>query len=201
MKMKRTILTTISVFTFLTGGAQVPTLHWQLALGGSAYDQALSVAAMSDGGCVATGIATSNNGDVSGNHGFGDFWIVKVDSIGTLQWEHTYGGSGDEAAFSVIQTTDAGYVLAGSSTSSDGDATFNHGLNDFWVIRLDTAVTIQWQKSLGGSSVDIAYDILETSDGGYIVAGYTLSNNGDITTSHGSEDCWIVKLDSIGTIQ
>ena len=199
--MRLTILSAICFVTFFSAHAQVPTLDWQSALGGSAYDQAESVVETFDGGCVVAGIATSTDGDVTGNHGFGDYWIVKLDSFGILQWENTYGGSADEAALAVMQTSDSGYAIAGGSTSSDGDATFNHGFNDFWVIKTDADGNIQWQKSLGGSSTDIAYDIREVTDGGYIVAGYTQSNDGDITSHHGSEDCWIVKLDSAGTIQ
>src|SRR5215470_17557656 len=107
MKIRSTILFTISLITFIGAKAQVPSLDWQSALGGSVYDQAESVVQTFDHGCIVAGITTSDDDDVSENHGFGDYWMVKLDSSGILQWENSYGGSGDEAAFAVIQTSDS----------------------------------------------------------------------------------------------
>lgn len=180
---------------------QAPTIQWQKTLGGTAYDQGLSVIQTSDEGFVAAGIATSTNGNVTGNHGFGDFWVVKLNASGILQWQKAYGGSADDGAFSIAQTTDAGFIVAGTSTSTNGDVTVNHGLEDWWIVRLNSSGTLQWQKSFGGSSVDIPYDIHQTSDLGFIIAGYTISNDGDVTGNDGFEDFWIVKLNSSGTLE
>lgn len=196
----------LSIFFFLSLAiykthAQAPTIQWQKTFGGTNFDQVESVIQTFDGGFIAAGIATSTNGNVTGNHGFGDFWLIKMNGLGVLQWQKSLGGSADEGAFCIRQTVDSGYVVAGSSTSNDGNVSGNHGLNDYWVVKVNSAGTLQWQKSLGGSSVDIAYDIRQTSDGGYIVAGYTISNDGDVTGNHGFEDYWIVKLNSTGTLQ
>src|SRR5690606_33407927 len=90
--------------------------------------------------------------------------------------------------------------VAGQSKSNDGDVTGNHGSHDCWVVKLDHTGNIQWQKSLGGSSIDVAHSIQQTADGGYILAGYSHSNDGDVTGNHGGYDCWIVKLypDNLG---
>ena len=106
------------------------------------------------------------------------------------------GGSDDEAR-SIQQTSDGGYIVAGYTGSNDGDVSGNHGRGsfDYWIVKLDETGKIQWQKCLGGSSYDEAYSIQQTSDGGYIVAGYTGSNDGDVSGNHGYTDYWVVKLD------
>jgi hypothetical protein len=180
--------------------AQQPTLQWETSLGGSAFDQPQSVQQTFDGGYIVAGISTSSNGDVSVNQGAGDVWIVKLDSGGVIEWEHSYGGSGDEGAFAIEQTADAGYIVAASSTSTNGDVTGNHGGVDFWILKINQTGFIQWETSFGGSSLEIPYAIHQTFDRGYIVTGYTISNDSNISVNHGFEDFWIVKLDSTGTL-
>jgi hypothetical protein len=179
---------------------QAPGIQWQNALGGTSFDQVKSVIYTADGGFAAAGITTSSNGDVTTNYGYGDVWVVKLNSSGSLQWQKSYGGSADEGAQSIRQTADGGFIVAGASTSADGDVTENKGLNDIWILKLDASGNLQWQKSYGGSSVEIAYDIQQTTDLGYIVAGYTISNNGDVSGNHGFEDMWILKLDAAGNL-
>lgn len=96
----------------------------------------------------------SANGDVIGNHGQFDYWILKLNASGSIQWQKSLGGSLGDGANSIQQTQDGGYILAGYSSSSDGDVTGNHGSTDYWVVKLNSLGNIQWQKSLGGSSVD-----------------------------------------------
>ena len=126
-------------------------------LRGSSLDVAFSIQQTSDGGYIAAGYSYSNDGDVSGNHGESDYWVVKLDHIGNIQWEKSLGGSGYEGANSIQQTTDGGYILAGWSDSNDGDISGNHGSIDYWVVKLDDTGTIEWQKSIGGSAEDRAY--------------------------------------------
>ena len=101
-----------------------------------------------------------------------------------------------EEAYSIQQTTDGGYIVAGHSNSNDGDLTGNNGYPDYWLVKLDASGNITWQKSLGGTSYDRAYSIQQTSDGGYIVAGHSNSNDGDVTVNNGWYDYWLVKLDA-----
>lgn len=177
------------------------TLQWQKSLGGTGIDEARSIIQTTDGGYIIAGYSTSNNGDVTGNHGAKDYWVVKITSTGTIQWQKSLGGTGNEQAFSIIQATDGGYIVAGYSMSNNGDVTGNHGDKDYWIVKLASTGTIQWQKSLGGTGSDQAHSIVQTTDGGYIVAGLTTSNNGDVTGNHGSGDCCVVKLTSTGDIQ
>ncbi len=176
-------------------------IQWQKCLGGTNADEASSIQQTSDGGYVVAGVASSNNGNVTGNHGNLDYWIVKLDANGNIQWQKCLGGTGEERARSVQQTSDSGYVVAGYSKSNNGDVTGNHGNFDYWIVKLDVTGTIQWQKCLGGTADDMAYSIQQTSDGGYVVAGCSESINGDVTGNHGNFDSWVVKLDVTGTIQ
>ncbi len=176
-------------------------IQWQKSLGGSENDRAKSIQQTTDGGYIVAGNTLSNDGNVSGNHGRNDFWIVKLDELGTIQWQKTLGGSEGARAESIQQTTDGGYIVGGTSWSNDGDVSGNHGEDDFWIIKLDASGSIQWQKSLGGSESEQPQSIQQTTDGGYIIAGYTWSNDGDVSGNHGGGDFWIVKLDGSGTIQ
>lgn len=194
-----------STFLFLIYSAlaaqSAPSIEWQKALGGTHGESANAVQQTSDGGYIVAGNSMSNDGDVTGNHGGGDYWIVKLNPAGGIQWQKTLGGSNVDDAQSIRQTTDGGYIIAGSSNSGDGDISGNHGNYDYWIVKLDSNGNMQWQKSLGGSSMDIAQSIQQTSEGGYIVAGSSSSNDGDVSGNHGGGDYWIVKLDINGNIQ
>jgi hypothetical protein len=176
-------------------------IQWQKCLGGTSNEGAWAVIQTSDGGYMIAGGTISTDGDVTGNHGIADYWIVKLDGSGNIQWQKCLGGTGDDEAYSIIQTSDGGYTIAGASSSTDGDVTGNHGNYDCWIVKIDGSGNIQWQKSLGGTESDFARSVIQTSDGGYVVAGNDSSNNGDVTGNHGSYDCWIVKLNSSGNIQ
>ncbi len=179
-----------------------PAISWQKSLGGSANDNGFSVQQTIDGGYIIAGETGSTDGQVTGNHGGYDAWVVKLDALGNIEWQKALGGSGHDSATCVRQTFDGGYILAGSSNSNDGQVSGNHGVNDYWVVKLDTDGQIVWQKSLGGSRGEWAYDIQQTLDSGFIVAGVTESDDGDVTGQHGiAGDCWIVKLDNSGTLQ
>lgn len=191
-----------SLFSFSLINAQTaPSIQWQKTLGGSSYDSANSIQQTSDGGYIIAGESDSTNGDITGNHGTSDFWIVKLNASGIIQWQKSLGGSYGDVANSIEQTTDGGYIVAGESRSINGDVTGNHGNADYWVVKLDSSGNIQWQKSLGGSNRDAANSVKQTSDGGYIVAGESSSTDGDVTGNHGNYDYWIVKLDPSGNIQ
>ena len=107
-----------------------------------------------------------------------DYWIVKIDSNGAIQWEKCYGGFANEYAQSIRQTFDGGYIIAGSSDTPDssyfgsnGDVTGNHGCYDWWIVKLNDTGAIQWEECIGGTLCDYSYDIEQTNDSGYIVAG------------------------------
>lgn len=186
------------------------TLQWQKALGGSNSEVANAVKQTNDGGYIIAGFTSSNDADVSGNHSSNnDFWIVKISSSGNIEWQKTLGGTGNDRAQSIQQTSDGGYIVAGSTESLNGDVTGYHGTfgEDYWVVKLSALGIIEWQKALGGKNHDRAYSVRQTADGGYIVAGESNSLDGDVGVgNHGSGnsptmDYWIVKLNSTGNIE
>jgi len=176
-------------------------LVWQRTFGGSSSDKAYSIFQTADNGFVVTGESLSNDGEVSGNHGYYDIWVVKLNSNGDLQWQGSYGGSDWDTGESVIQTSDGGYAITGCTYSIDGDVSGYHGLGDMWVIKLNSSGSLLWQRSLGGSYRDWGFSIIQTLDSGYAIAGFSESNDGDAFGNHGGNDCWVVKLNSAGNLQ
>ncbi|UCH15010.1 MAG: hypothetical protein JSV22_03350, partial [Bacteroidales bacterium] len=125
---------------------------------------------------------------------YGDEMSFATQDAVSISWQKILGGSGGEWAVSIQQTTEGGFVFAGASNSNDGDVSGNHGGYDFWIVKLFPSGEIEWQNSLGGSFLDYSNYIKQTDDGGYIVAGFSNSNDGDVTGNHGYGDYWIVKL-------
>ncbi|MGZ5286422.1 MAG: BACON domain-containing protein [Flavisolibacter sp.] len=182
---------------------QPVTIAWKKMLGGSGNDLALGVMPAQGGGHLVFGRTTSsNNGDVSPNHGAVDMWLVKLNDNGSIAWEKTYGGTGDEVAAAAAQTADGGFVVTGyTASNSTGDVGANHGGLDFWVIKISEAGTLQWQKTLGGIGDDWPHAIAVTTEGRIAVTGYTKSNNtGDVGANHGGEDLWMAVLESNGSL-
>ena len=191
------------------GGGQNPrhSLLWQKCLGGTEQDIANAVVLATDGGIVVAGDSKSNDGDVTGHHGgiaFSDGWVVKLHNDTLIEWQISLGGSANDNLTSIINTSDGGYLCAGFTQSADGDITNNHGGTDLWVVKLSANGQLAWSKTYGGSNKDQAVSVLQTSDGGYVVAATTQSTDGDvqpwIRAQDDSEHAWIVKLDSSGQI-
>lgn len=175
-------------------------LWWHTTFGGTKNDVGYGICRATDNRIVAAGITFSNDGDVSGNHGKGDAWVVKIDEGEGIIWQRCLGGSEYDCAKSIKSTKDGGSVVAGVTCSTDGDVSGIKGNADAWVVKLGIAGEIEWQKCLGGSAYDEAFDILQTPDGGYIVACLTYSSDGDVAGYHGGGDIWVVKLDNIGRL-
>jgi len=171
------IIIFISLFLFVFGiadadGASAPAIEWKKYYGGSAHDIPESIQQTTDGGYIVAGWSLSNDGDISGNHGGRDVLVFKLNAKGEIVWQKSLGGSGEDIANYVRQTKDGGYIVAGTSSSNDGDLTQNRGEYDAWVIKLDSGGEILWQRPFGGSKYDEACSIQETTDGGYIFVGY-----------------------------
>ena len=158
-------------------------VEWQRAYGGNYWDRATSIQQTSDGGYIVAGNTYSFGAGKS------DFWVLRLSSDGGIEWQHAYGGSEFDDAHSIQQTSDGGYIVAGETYS------FGAGKKDFWVLKLSSDGDIEWQHAYGGSEFDCAHSIQQTSDGGYIVAGHTMSFGA------GSADVWVLKLNSTGEIE
>jgi uncharacterized delta-60 repeat protein len=155
---------------------------WQKAYGGSDYDSAECIEQTSDGGYIVAGETRSTSA------GYADFWVLKLDSGGSVTWQKVYGGNSWDTACSVRQTSDGGYIVAGETDSFGVDS------GDFWVLKLTSDGAVAWQKAYGGGENDEAYSVHETSNGGYIVAGETASFGA------GLYDAWVLGLSSDGSV-
>ncbi|HSD13366.1 MAG TPA: T9SS type A sorting domain-containing protein [Flavobacterium sp.] len=162
-----------------------------------------------DGGYIICGGSNSplsgNKTENAINDPYWDFWIVKTNAIGNIEWQNVIGGSLDEDIISLDLTQDGGYILGGYSDSSiSNDKTENcRGFQDYWVVKLDGSGNVLWNKTFGGSGHDKLNSIIETTDGGFLLGGHSDSNiSGDKTeNSKGNNDYWVIKLDNNGNQQ
>ena len=180
---------------------------WENTVGGGNYDKLYAVEETPDGGYIVGGQSLSGGGwgDKSeSNKGGYDYWIVKLDEDGVVEWDRSYGGLGNDQLYNVQPTSDGGYIIAGTSDSGiSGDKTENRvGNSDYWVIKTDASGNIIWQNDIGGLMFDNVYSAYETADGGYILGGTSTSGiSGDKTAgNYGVVDYWIVKLNNAGTV-
>ena len=176
---------------------------WEKTYGGSRVDHCVELCHNHSGGYLMAGTTESPDGDVEDHRGDFDIFILNVDQNGEVIWKKTLGGSGREWAESVQQTTDKGYIIAGFTSSTDGDIAFSHGGEDFWIIKLDSLGNVQWEETYGGSKNERAHGICVTNDGGYLVAGYSESDDGMVESDqwNGYSDYWVLKLDESGNIE
>jgi len=172
----------LSDYTQSSATSTVLFIDWDKTYGGVSGDEALSVVQTSDGGYAIAGRTTSFGASSS------DFWLVKTDPAGNIVWSQIYGGADYERAESVVQTTDGGYAIAGCTTS------FGAGIWDYWLVKTDSTGNMQWSETYGGTGHDLASSVVQTTDGGYAIAGYTTSFGA------GGDDFWLVKTDSTGNM-
>jgi len=149
------------------------TVEWQKAYGGPGSDSAASIQQTGDGGYIVAGY-TGSFGAVKG-----DYWVLKLNGDGSVAWEKTYGGGWNDLASSIQQTSDGGYIVAGTADS----------FPQVWVLKLNADGTVAWQKAYAELSYFYAYFVRETNDGGYIVSGY----------GSGWSDAMVIKLNADGT--
>jgi len=210
-------LLAISILTSAFGiqqaeSSEPPPTEWVRTFGGVRSDYAYSVVQTTDGGYAIAGFTFSFGA------GSRDFWLVKTDPMGNMQWNQTYGGAYDEEAYSVVQTNDGGYAIAGYTDSFGGGVrsdyaysvvqttdggyaiagftfSFGAGSRDFWLVKTDPTGNMQWNQTYGGTNYDYAYSVVQTTDGGYAIAGFTFSFGA------GEDDFWLLKTDALGNEQ
>ncbi len=156
---------------------------WCKTIGGSLKDRGSSIIQTTDGGYAIAGWTYSFGA------GYNDVYVIKLNASGNIQWTKTIGGSGKDSSSSIIQTTDGGYAIAGVTES------FGAGGYDVYVIKLSANGNIEWTKTIGGDSIDHGRSIIQTTDGGYAIAGGTYSFGA------GSDDVYVIKLNASGNIQ
>jgi hypothetical protein len=162
------------------GGTDV-NIGWSRAYGGTEDDFAYSLVQTVDGGYALTGYTQSYSSNL-------DFYLVKTDAVGNMMWSKNYGGASSDVAYSVVETSDGGYAIAGQ-TNSYGVG----GQPDFWLVKTDSAGNKLWNKTYGGASGETAFSLVQTDDHGYALAGGTNSYGA------GGADFWLVKTDSYGS--
>lgn len=184
--------------------AQLPPVQWIRQFGGSGTDVPFSIKPTDDGGTIIAGYTDSKDGDVQAHapRDYWDLWVVKLGKCGNLEWERSFGGTDYETAHDVVQTTDGGYLVAGETSSNDGDVVAGYGATrDIWVLKLTATGNLSWQKRFGGNGLDVANNVLALSDGSFVIAASTSSSDGDATGNHGSggyTDGLLLKIDSAG---
>ncbi len=179
--LTKSLLLLLLSFSFTMFASQPPDTLWTKTFGGSNIDVGYFVQQTNDGGFIIAGY-TRSFGTMSGRN----VWLIKTDMFGNMLWNKTFGGNNDEEAYSVRQTIDGGFILAGYTKS------FGFGSNDFYIIKTDSNGNEQWVKFFGGAQDEEAYDIIQTSDGNYVAAGATSSFGA------GGRDVWLIKINTSG---
>jgi len=187
--------------------AKTGDIIWSKTYGGSDDESASRITKTNDGGYLLSGFTTSNDGDVSENEGFQDYWVVKVDAAGTILWEENFGFSGSDQAYKAFQTSDGGYFVTGffdvSASGGGGNDVGRgtlHGVGEFWGIKLKADGTKEWRRYFGGTNNDRSYDAVETDDGGFLMTGTSESVDFDKTDPKGTYDYWAVRLTATGDL-
>ena len=196
------VLLTITCATVRVYGQPV-SIEWEYNYGGTAYDQVYDVVTTADPYYVAISYTESVDNDVTISNGIGDFWVTKFTKTGNLIWEKNYGGSSIDFPRSLASTFDGGFVLLGYTYSSDIDVTANHGGSDFWAVKIDSLGNLEWERSIGGSSAEWAFSIIQTKDSNFVFTGWSSSLDGDIPEHLGStdyNDLIVGKLDTLGNL-
>lgn len=183
-------------------------MQWNKTYGGTADDKGEDIIQTSDGGYAILGSSFSNDEDVSGNQGQNDYWLAKLDALGNISWQKSFGYQGTDYGISVIQTSDSGYLVTGvlDVTASGGEGNSSRSSNrhaggDYWALKLDASGTIEWSKYYGGLLTDTPEGIVQTEDNGFIIVGGSDSMDTDISNNIGSYDFWVVKVSSTGAIE
>lgn len=195
---------------------QAQDVLWEKSCGGKHADYLFDAQPTADYGFILAGSSLSqkSGAKTSDNQGDLDYWIWKMNEDGELDWQKNFGGSGADFLNSVRNTSDGGFVLAGTSDSGVGLVKKDscRGNEDFWIIKLNAKGNEEWQRTIGGSGRDLVKIISQTKDGGYIIGGTSDSGislkvlqggtdkYGKTEKSRGNSDYWVVKLDEKGDI-
>jgi len=199
--MKTIKFTLLFILIATIANAQAPAIEWEKCFGGTSYEFGSSIIQTSDGGYIAAGKTVSTDYDAVDNHGGYDVFIVKLSANSTTEWIKCLGGSYDESAHCIIETSDHGFIVAGSTLSNDGDVSGNHGASDGWVVKLDSFGEIEWQKCYGDTCNDVLHTVIPMDDGGYICFGNIELSDQHFVNPQIKRKGWVLKIDSLGNVE
>lgn len=175
-------------------------LLWKKNYGGSGNDYIWDIHSTNDGGYIFAGNSDSIDGDISENNGASDFWIVKLDTDGNIEWEKTYGGSNFDDLSKITETESGDFVLIGSSFSNDGIFSNNHGNSDIAIVKIDNSGNFLWSQLIGGSGHDFGIDVLINSMDQIIISGFGNSQDGYFSDSLPGTDVLLAAFSPNGLI-
>ena len=166
----------------------------QHTYGGSGDEFAGKILKINNNSYIFSGTTTSNDGDIIGNHGDADAWVVNINKQGEILWQNCIGGSNFDDNYMILKGNDNKLFLAGNSTSNDGDVSVNHGDVDSWVVKLNLQGSILWSRCYGGSNTEFTTGLAMMNDGNIALGSGTNSNDGDVSGNHGGFDIWVPKI-------
>ena len=178
---------------------------WEKTFGYSGNDYGTHLIQTADGGYLMVGVLDVTASGGLGNrsmqrHAGGDYWAIKLNASGNVEWQNYYGGGFTDTPYDVTVTPDGGYIIIGSSDSNETDISNNRGSYDFWVVKISDKGDLLWEKNYGGNQIDEAHAVLLDADGNFIVVGDTRSSDQNITSNKGGADLWVIKISPTGEL-
>ena len=180
---------------------QTGNLIWSKYFGGLFTDTAYDVIPTNDNGFIIIGSSDSEDTDISNNIGSYDFWAVKVDNQGVLQWEQNYGGTQIDEAYKIIKTNNNNYLIVGDTRSEDEDISNTFGAADVWAITISEDGNLINQNSYGGENFDVSRSVISDSENGFLICGSSRSGTGQHTQNNGQNDIWVLKTNATGHLK
>ena len=182
-------------------------LLWEKSFGFLGEDYGTTLLETKDGGFLITGVldvsASNGQGNAKStiiNHAGGDYWVLKTNHLGALEWSRYFGGSFTEIPLGIVETDNHNYIIVGSSDSNDFNISNNKGSYDFWMTKIATDGSLLLEKTFGGSEIDEASAIIAANDGSFIIVGNTRSADKDVSKNNGAADIWILKVSKEGNL-
>ena len=182
-------------------------LLWEKSFGFLGEDYGTTLLETKDGGFLITGVLDVSASNGQGNakstatkHAGGDYWVLKTNNLGALEWSRYFGGSFTEIPLGIVETDNHNYIIVGSSDSNDFNISNNNGSYDFWMTKIATDGSLLLEKTFGGSEIDEASAIIAANDGNFIIVGNTRSADKDVSKNNGAADIWILKVSAEGNL-
>ena len=182
-------------------------LLWEKSFGFLGEDYGTTLLETKDGGFLITGVldvsASNGQGNAKStitNHAGGDYWVLKTNNLGAIEWSRYFGGSFTEIPLGIVETDNHNYIIVGSSDSNDFNISNNNGSYDFWMTKIATDGSLLLEKTFGGSEIDEASAIIAANDGSFIIVGNTRSADKDVSKNNGAADIWILKVSAEGNL-